>query len=48
VPDEHESLPVGFAKPDMDIFIMDENGNKLPDGEKGVLQNRQAEIHVHQ
>lgn len=33
--DENESLPVGFAKPDMNIFIMDENGNKLPDGEKG-------------
>ncbi|AIU83750.1 D-alanine--poly(phosphoribitol) ligase subunit DltA [Bacillus velezensis] len=35
--DENESLPVGFAKPDMNIFIMDENGNKLPDGEKGEI-----------
>ncbi|MBY8911864.1 D-alanine--poly(phosphoribitol) ligase subunit DltA [Bacillus sp. YC2] len=35
--DENESLPVGFAKPDMNICIMDENGNKLPDGEKGEI-----------
>ncbi|MFJ9288512.1 D-alanine--poly(phosphoribitol) ligase subunit DltA [Bacillus halotolerans] len=33
----HESLPVGFAKPDMNILIMDEQGNQLPDGEKGEI-----------
>lgn len=32
-----ESLPVGFAKPDMNIFIMDEQGQPLPDGEKGEI-----------
>nr|WGD65209.1 AMP-binding protein [Bacillus subtilis] len=32
-----ESLPVGFAKPDMNIFIMDEEGQPLPDGEKGEI-----------
>lgn len=32
-----ESLPVGFAKPDMNIFIMDEEGQPLPEGEKGEI-----------
>ncbi|WP_277714084.1 D-alanine--poly(phosphoribitol) ligase subunit DltA [Bacillus atrophaeus] len=35
--EQNEFLPVGFEKPDMDILIMDEQGNKLPDGEKGEI-----------
>ncbi|SDC95609.1 D-alanine--poly(phosphoribitol) ligase subunit 1 [Terribacillus halophilus] len=32
-----EALPVGYPKPDMRIFVVDETGSPLPDGEKGEL-----------
>ncbi|ALM28422.1 D-alanine--poly(phosphoribitol) ligase subunit DltA [Bacillus altitudinis] len=35
--DQHDSLPVGYAKPDTDIVILDEEGKTLPDGEKGEI-----------
>lgn len=37
--DQHDSLPVGYAKPDTDIVILDEEGKTLPDGEKGKLSS---------
>lgn len=32
-----EALPVGYCKPDSEIRIIDEAGNRLPDGEKGEI-----------
>jgi len=34
---EYPSLPVGEAKQDVEIFIVDENGNEVEDGEKGEI-----------
>lgn len=34
---EEKALPVGYPKFDMNILVMDEMGNQLPDGEKGEL-----------
>lgn len=31
-------LPVGKVKPDCEIYILDGNGNKLPEGQKGEIQ----------
>ncbi|MFJ5965510.1 D-alanine--poly(phosphoribitol) ligase subunit DltA [Bacillus sp. NPDC093026] len=35
--DQHDSLPVGYAKSDTDIVILDEKGQTLSDGEKGEI-----------
>jgi len=34
---KEKALPVGYPKSDMRIFVMDELGNPLPEGEKGEL-----------
>ena len=34
---EHAALPVGAAKPGTSIFIWDEEGNSVPDGERGEI-----------
>ncbi|MFP7494486.1 D-alanine--poly(phosphoribitol) ligase subunit DltA [Terribacillus saccharophilus] len=34
---KEEALPVGFPKPDMRIYVVDEVGSLLPEGEKGEL-----------
>lgn len=35
--EKEKVIPVGYSKPDMRIFVMDEAGNLLPEGEKGEL-----------
>lgn len=34
---KEKALPVGYPKSDMDILVVDDLGNPLPDGEKGEL-----------